>query len=757
MQGGLRGATGPEPRVSTGIPALDTILAGGLMPRRPYLVVGASGTGKTTLALQFLCEGVRRGERVLVVTLEEPPNEIRYNHRALAPELDQVHVFDAIPDVMRYERAPFKDIAAVREAIPFAQIPMSIRKTPELSSVEVTFTALEQTLKMEVARRTYSRIVIDSLTALQYFCMKGVDETVGAQTFLRFLSDLKVTTLLTVEAPLEDIETPERLLARGEIRLFRWELEGRTVRAIGVEKLRGSTHDIRLHPYRISPRGLDINLDVTISRDSRRIIEAVPPSPLLAPQGGTFSPILENVGELEQEVHDIVAVGLNFPALREAIGDVATVVALRPPDEAMHEYQRLRTLVHERAEQFRVTYPVQPPSEPPEVATAARRLLARAADARAGVPPVLANQLAQIADRLMALRDSVPAVGALLPRAPAPRDLGPSAPSTRAGVPTLVPAPPLIVEPRPAPAAVPPSSPGPSPPSPPPTSLETSRQGPSPTSPVAAVAPPPPPPPSPPVPGPDAVPANLRPAGGSAPSPGRDTEPPTGPPPLPAPSDSPSVPTPPTPPIPEGPTSRAGNVESPGAGNAAAPTPAEVSGPARSGPPEGARPALPEVAPPSLPPPVPEVALEAIPVPEPVPPAAAPPAGTEAPSTAPAKRRRRMSSSPSVKRKRPTAGAEAMGGNPVPAEAPPAGTASGEPSGEGATETGASGEKPKRRSPRRRRANVEPSGAPPSTDDAEPTERSGPPPSPPPGESGATVPAPEPNPPSAPPSEGGSA
>ncbi|HEY6238611.1 MAG TPA: ATPase domain-containing protein, partial [Thermoplasmata archaeon] len=280
-----------EARVSTGCPTVDDMLSGGLMARRPYLIVGPAGTGKTSLALQFLCEGARRGEKVLIVTLEEPPNEMRMNHRALAPDLDRVFVFDAIPDVMRYEHVPFKDIAAVRQSVPFAQVPMQIRKTPELSSVEVTFTALEQTLKMEMVRQNYSRLVIDSLTALQYFCMKGYDETLGAQTFLRFLSDLRVTTILTVEAPLEDAETPERLLARGEVRLFRWEHDGQTVRAIGVEKFRGSEHDVRLHPYRIAPDGLVVNLAVTISRDTQEIRpepslepEPVPPTGLEAPE-----------------------------------------------------------------------------------------------------------------------------------------------------------------------------------------------------------------------------------------------------------------------------------------------------------------------------------------------------------------------------------------------------------------------------------------------------------------------------------------
>ena len=48
-------------RASTGIPGLDNILGGGLTPDRLYLVEGTPGTGKTTLALQFLMEGVRLG------------------------------------------------------------------------------------------------------------------------------------------------------------------------------------------------------------------------------------------------------------------------------------------------------------------------------------------------------------------------------------------------------------------------------------------------------------------------------------------------------------------------------------------------------------------------------------------------------------------------------------------------------------------------------------------------------------------------
>jgi len=58
-------------RISTGSEGLDDILGGGLDPNRMYLYEGSPGSGKTTIALQFLLEGVRRGERVLYVTLSE--------------------------------------------------------------------------------------------------------------------------------------------------------------------------------------------------------------------------------------------------------------------------------------------------------------------------------------------------------------------------------------------------------------------------------------------------------------------------------------------------------------------------------------------------------------------------------------------------------------------------------------------------------------------------------------------------------------
>ena len=408
------------PRVSIGSPELDRMLEGGLMPRRPYLVVGPAGTGKTTLALQFLIEGIRRGERSLYVTVEDPPNEVLVNHRNLRPLLDKVDVFDAIPDVMRYEHTPFKDISAVRAVVPFASIPERIRQTPEFSSVEVTGTALEQILRSEVQKRGYSRLVIDSLTALQYFCMKGFDPTVGAQTFLRFLTDLRTTTVLTVEAPLEDVESPERQLARGEIRLFRWEYENSTVRAIGVEKFRGSSHDMRLHPYRIGPRGIDVQLEATISRDTRQLV-----APALAVALGTEGPAappappIAYTEPLSDQVRDLVVLGLDLLPVRTEVEAALAAADGGRTDELRARMARLSAMVVSLA-------PAQAlrADDPAELGTAVGQALlrvrARADKARSGAPPIHLPPTNALRGELESILMLVPAPAPAVPPAAAP-------------------------------------------------------------------------------------------------------------------------------------------------------------------------------------------------------------------------------------------------------------------------------------------------------------------------------------------------
>src|ERR1700761_4435134 len=86
------------PRSKTGISALDDILHGGLIAERLYLVDGNPGSGKTTLALQFLLEGARQGEKCLYVTLSETRQELEAGARSHDWSLEGVDIVELIPD-----------------------------------------------------------------------------------------------------------------------------------------------------------------------------------------------------------------------------------------------------------------------------------------------------------------------------------------------------------------------------------------------------------------------------------------------------------------------------------------------------------------------------------------------------------------------------------------------------------------------------------------------------------------------------------
>jgi circadian clock protein KaiC len=91
-------------RVSTGIAGLDSVLRGGFVGNRLYLVEGRPGTGKTTLALQFLLDGLRNGEPVLYVTLSETAEELREVARSHGWTLDQDTLFELVPPEASIDR-----------------------------------------------------------------------------------------------------------------------------------------------------------------------------------------------------------------------------------------------------------------------------------------------------------------------------------------------------------------------------------------------------------------------------------------------------------------------------------------------------------------------------------------------------------------------------------------------------------------------------------------------------------------------------
>ena len=84
-------------RINTGISGLNDILGGGLPPGQMYLLEGDPGTGKTTLAMQFILAGVKRGEKALYITLSESKAELEGSAVSHGWDVEQLPIEEFIP------------------------------------------------------------------------------------------------------------------------------------------------------------------------------------------------------------------------------------------------------------------------------------------------------------------------------------------------------------------------------------------------------------------------------------------------------------------------------------------------------------------------------------------------------------------------------------------------------------------------------------------------------------------------------------
>ncbi|RYD65575.1 MAG: circadian clock protein KaiC, partial [Verrucomicrobiaceae bacterium] len=139
-------------RISTGMKWLDVILRGGIPENRVYLMTGDPGTGKTTLSLQFLMEGVRNGEKALYVTLAETREELQGVADSHGWDLSGVEVFE---------------VAAAEQGRPEQDYTALYPGEVELGESLEKITAI-------VERVRPKRVVIDSLTEIRLLAREQV-------------------------------------------------------------------------------------------------------------------------------------------------------------------------------------------------------------------------------------------------------------------------------------------------------------------------------------------------------------------------------------------------------------------------------------------------------------------------------------------------------------------------------------------------------------------------------------------------------
>jgi KaiC/GvpD/RAD55 family RecA-like ATPase len=252
-------------RVITGIAGLDEMLDGGLIPNRPYVVIGPPGSGKTTMGIHFLMEGLKNDENVVMVALDEPPNEVKANAEEFGFDIEDIKILDAVPDVRGYKRGGMiKDVGTVLDFHTMKDI-RDIRMTRTLRVMDVSIHSVQKMLRQEaedlyeITGQKYSRVVVDSMTALKMFGMKGEDQRILIQSFMRFVTEMEATTLIVSHTPKPDHLDTEVLLARGEIRLHRSKKGGKLKRGISIDKLRGSDFDDYIRPMKITNFGIEVN------------------------------------------------------------------------------------------------------------------------------------------------------------------------------------------------------------------------------------------------------------------------------------------------------------------------------------------------------------------------------------------------------------------------------------------------------------------------------------------------------------------
>jgi circadian clock protein KaiC len=223
--------------IKTGVSGLDDILCGGLFPYRLYLVEGATGVGKTTLAMQFLLEGVRRGDTCMFVTLSETKEELQDVAASHGWNLDGVHILEII--------------ASEESLTPDSRYTMFHPSEVELA--ETTKTVLA-----EARRIKPNRIVFDSLAELRLLAEHPLRYRRQILALKQHFTRQQCTVVF-VDDRADDSGLELYSIVHGIVSLDSIPVDyGVPRRRLIVRKLRGCAFREGLHDYVIRKGGLQV-------------------------------------------------------------------------------------------------------------------------------------------------------------------------------------------------------------------------------------------------------------------------------------------------------------------------------------------------------------------------------------------------------------------------------------------------------------------------------------------------------------------
>lgn len=229
-------ASGSE-RIPTGIPGLDKLIEGGLIKGSTYLIAGQTGTGKSIFTMQYLIEGLKRGETCVYLSLEQKIDEL-------------------MGDMMKFEwGALLKKYYDTGKLILVSVEPTNMK---DLQDASLTY----------ISKVKANRFVLDSLTvaALGWKISSMDTGKIRSEVFsyLRSVETTGVTSMLIAEISENDIKSLssfgfEEFLVDGVIVLNYLDYAaGGTPRSLMIRKMRRTNHGTDIYPFEISKSGISV-------------------------------------------------------------------------------------------------------------------------------------------------------------------------------------------------------------------------------------------------------------------------------------------------------------------------------------------------------------------------------------------------------------------------------------------------------------------------------------------------------------------